>query len=43
MWESRRTSLLYIVCNMGFEDKTYGLNVFSCFLFANEVTIELQL
>jgi len=26
--EYEKTSLLYIVCNMGFENKTYGLNLF---------------
>jgi hypothetical protein len=27
MWEHKRTSLFLIVCNMGFEDKAYGLNL----------------
>jgi hypothetical protein len=27
MSEDKITSLLYIVCNMGFENKTYGLNL----------------
>ncbi len=27
---------------MGFKDKTYGLNVFGCYLVANYVAIELR-
>jgi hypothetical protein len=27
MWEHNKTNLLYIVCNMGFEDKVYDLNL----------------
>jgi hypothetical protein len=27
MLEHKRTNLIYIVCNMEFEDKTYGLNL----------------
>jgi len=25
MWEYEGTNFIYIVCNMGFENKTYGL------------------
>jgi hypothetical protein len=35
MCEHERTSLFYIICNMGFEDKTYGLNILIVLLVAN--------
>jgi hypothetical protein len=27
IWKYEKTSFLYIVCNMGFENKTCGLNI----------------
>ncbi len=38
MWKHKRAHLLYIFCDMGFKDKTYGLNPLVVF----QLQIELQ-
>jgi len=39
MWKHKKTSLLYIVCNMGFKNKT-RVKSFSCSSIANWVVIK---